>query len=118
MIFSMMVNVEQPAVAGSYGTDGLYVMPSSTTVPMRGNIQPMGDSEILLMPEGDRLKECIVVYSDQKLYAEMETNQRPADVVQYNGNRYKVVKVKDYSQVPIGLKHYRSQAVIIYSAEA
>lgn len=73
----------------------------SDTVPWRGVVQPATPRELERLPEGDRDRESITVYSRDPL----RMGQRPAsdsggpaaDVILWQGQRYEVASVEPWS---------------------
>ena len=65
---------------------------------IEGNLQPVKFSEILQMPEADRTKEWIKIYTTYHLVTaeESDVTGNLADVVLWEGHQYKVMKEKHY----------------------
>ena len=81
---------------GSY-VNGDWVEGTETTVPTEVNIQPLKDSEILLLPESERTKEWYKLYSAEELRTAKEgTGGNGADEFIFNGDRYRVMKARRY----------------------
>jgi hypothetical protein len=115
MIFAIPISIIRQNAAGAYDPNtGKYQTPTTTTIPIRASVQPLGDREVQMMPQGEWEKEYIKIYSDQQLVSSEEAGLEPADVVQYNGKSYKVLKSRDYSKTII--PHFRSVAVVIGTA--
>ena len=96
---------------GSY-VNGDWVEGTETTVPTEVNIQPLKDSEILLLPESERTKEWYKLYSAGELRTAKEgTGGYGADEFIFNGDRYRVMKARRY-QMQI-LDHWKCMAARI-----
>jgi len=64
---------------------------------IEGNVQPVKMNEILQMPEADRTREWIKVYTAESVVtAEEGTDPNLADVLIYHDKRYKAMKQKQY----------------------
>lgn len=77
------------------------------TISREVNVQPLKYHEIMQMPESDRTKEWIVLYSAE----EMNTSQEPvkeADVVLWQGKEFKIMKVRHW-QMGV-LDHWEAHA--------
>lgn len=94
--------------AGSY-VDGEWVEGAETTVTIDVNIQPLKEAELLLLPEADRGRQWWKVYSASEIRMDKQgTSGWAADEFVYQGDRYKVMKVENYSMGI--LNHYRALA--------
>lgn len=93
---------------GSY-VDGEWVEAVATEVVRNVNIQPFKDEELLLLPESDRSREWYKLYCAEDLIADKQgLNGTTADEFTWNGERYKVMKVKRYQMQT--LDHWRATA--------
>lgn len=84
--------------AGEY-VDGEYVEATEELVKIRANIQPsMASYRTQLLPQGDRNKEAITIYSNDWLYTSRSgTNPAlPCDLVVYRGAKWEVVVARPY----------------------
>jgi hypothetical protein len=80
-------------ISNAYG-EAVYAAPTTTTITCIAH--PAGRRELARLPEGDRHKQTIAIYSEATLAHPAGT--RPL-VVRYEGRRYEVVKVADYSVI-------------------
>lgn len=77
---------------------------SEKEISMIGVITPSKPKEIEMIPEGDRVGGEITIHTTRKLYttrsieSETENNQGTSDVIEWQGERYKIYSVNDYSQ--------------------
>ena len=93
---------------GSY-VNGEWVEGTETQVPLEVNIQPFRDEDLLLLPEADRSREWYKIYCANEIRMDKQgTSGWSADEFVYEGDRYKVMKVKHYSMSI--LDHYRATA--------
>ena len=74
-------------------------------------IQPMTPREIEKLPEGERSTEMIKIYTGTELKIAV-VNGLAADIITYNGNKYEVTGVEDWSKIN-GIKHYKVRAMKI-----
>lgn len=76
------------------------------------NIQPLKDSEYLLLPEGYRARDWLKIYSKEALQGPREgPDGQDGDRFTYKGTLYEVVRCKPYSMGV--LDHYKSLAVSV-----
>lgn len=75
-----------PVVAG--------VVQDAPVVKMKtyGSVQPMKGSEVLILPEGERVKKAYKLYTKDELQVANEATKQKADLVEYLGETYEVVK--------------------------
>ena len=89
--------------------NGEWVEGTETQVPLEVNIQPFKDQDLLLLPEADRSREWYKIYCADEIRMDKQgTSGWSADEFVYEGDRYKVMKVKHYSMSI--LDHYRATA--------
>lgn len=67
-----------------------------TRHPAQGNIQPAPGKERELLPEGDRAKASIIIYTPAALLAGQEATK--ADRIYYGGETYRVALVEAWQQ--------------------
>lgn len=97
--------------SGSY-VDGDWVEGSTTEVAVQVNIQPLKPYEILQLPESERTRVWWKVYSADLLRTEKEGSW-DADEFVWKNDRYKIMKVDDWTSGMGILEHVRCQAVRI-----
>lgn len=81
---------------------------SEKEISMIGVIAPSKPKEIEMIPEGDRVGGEITIHTTRKLYTthsienekenEAEQNEGTSDQIEWQGERYKLYQVNDYSQ--------------------
>ncbi len=76
-----------------------------------GSIQALREEELLQLPEGQRNKGAIVIYTEPGLVllSLNETDNIPADIIEFNGQKYEVQIVEDWTYLGIG--HNRTIAI-------
>lgn len=96
---------------GSY-VRGVWVDGPEVEVVVEVNIQPVKPSEVQMMPESDRTREWYKVYSADLLRTKQEgDNGWDADQFEWQGHRYEVMKVQNYSMSI--LDHFKAWAARI-----
>lgn len=102
------ITIYRTALQGSY-VDGEWVAATPVEVVREVNIQPLKDEELMLLPEAERAREWYKLYCAEDLIAAKPgVNGTAADEFIYKGDRYKVMKVKEYSMSI--LNHFRAMA--------
>jgi hypothetical protein len=102
------LTVYRTSAQGTY-VDGEWVEGSAVEVIRDVNIQPLKDEELLLLPEADRSREWYKLYCAEDLIADKPgTAGTIADEFIWNGDRYRVMKVKQYGMGI--LNHFRAMA--------
>lgn len=93
---------------GSY-VEGEWIEGTTVEVPVQVNIQPLKGYEILQLPESERTRVWWKVYSADVLRTEKEGDGGwDADELIWKGDRYKVMKVDDWSSAMQILEHTKS----------
>lgn len=77
---------------------GRWVDGDGVEVEIGANVQPLRFHEILQMPESDRTKEWIKLYTTDQVYTAEESSEagRSADIVIWNGKRFKAMRARRY----------------------
>ncbi len=96
--------------------EGQYTSGGLIEIQMVAAVQPMGAREVMMLPEGDRLKEAIRVFSVQQLLTKDETKSR-SDVIVVDGRTFEVKMVTNHTiyGAKVNLTHYESIAVMMYA---
>ena len=97
---------------GEY-VDRRYVPGMVEPITIKGvNIHPMSDGQKMVLPEADRSKEWLKIYSPVELFYETEgENRRGPDRFEYFGVMYEVMKSRVYRMGR--LDHCKAMAVIL-----
>ena len=81
---------------GAFANEGEWSQ-TATTLDMVGIIHPAKrEDQLAILPEGTRLGNVIVVYSDQELRIDNAQSER-SDVVLWHGNPYRVIAAKHWA---------------------
>ena len=70
---------------------------TTTSASVVGCVQPPGDDEVKLLPEGVRLADCIAFYTNGDVSAGDGASQLP-DILQWQGKSFRVLYKTDWSQ--------------------
>lgn len=96
---------------GEY-VEGDWVNGSITTLSVKCNVQPLKPAEIMLLPESDRTREWLKIYSDSQLRKGQEgIGGWDADEFEWQGYRYRVMK--EYNFAMGVLDHWKAWAARI-----
>jgi hypothetical protein len=93
---SVNVNVTRPGTGGTYVL-GVYQVPVSTTFTIKANIQPADSEDLLKLPELERTKDVIIVFTPTVIKAGNQATQQKADVISWQGYNYEVYRVATYA---------------------
>lgn len=69
---------------------------AATSLPWRGVVLPATPRELERLPEGDRDRETITVYSREPLRVGQRPEGTAADVILWQGQRYEVASVEPW----------------------
>ncbi|MCP4481414.1 MAG: hypothetical protein GY817_01110 [bacterium] len=100
---------------GGYDGNGRYVKGSFSETNIEGSIQPMKERELLNLPEAQRTRGTIKIYTDVELKVVDTENNLQADRIEYNNFFYEVQEVNDYTS--FNIPHYKSIAVKVPANE-
>jgi hypothetical protein len=93
---------------GSY-VNGKWIDGIATSTTIEANVQPTPAKELALLPEADRTKEWITVYSVSEMRTAKEgSGGWTADLIVWKGNNYKVMKSQHWEMGT--LDHYKAMA--------
>jgi len=84
---------------------GKYVAGATNNFDIEAAVIPISGKELVLLPEGERTKEMIVIYSDVELLTVNEKDFKKADRLSWRGKDYEIHKVEDWTKTD--LPHYR-----------
>jgi hypothetical protein len=106
-IFSSPITVIRETKSGSY-VRGIWTPGKASEFEIQATVEPLDGQDLLLIPEGERTKEMIRIYSELELKTADEACARKADVVRYQGKLYEVHKVKTWTQL---IPHFETIAI-------
>lgn len=81
--------VRRASGTGQY-VNGKYQQPTSQTFQIQCSIQKLKPSEVLHLPEGERTKARVKIYTSAELRINDEANQLEADVITINGVDFEI----------------------------
>ena len=106
--------------AGSRGSDGRWVEGSSSDTSITASVQPGDAEDLALLPEGERTRRAIRVYTDTELRTSSPQDGYRSDRLVVSGltgiddGTYQVQHVKPYYAL---LGHHRAIAVRVQEGE-
>lgn len=103
--------VEVTRTVGGSFVKGVWQKGTPTTLHIKANVQPLlKGADLLILPEGDRTKELIKVYTTSPLLQRKEgSTPNEGDLIAWDGKVYEVLKVIAYK---MGLlDHYKAICV-------
>jgi len=80
-----------------YIVKGRYQETPPQEVNIKASIQPVSGKDRMMLPEGIRSKEIIKLYTTFLLQTDNAEGSTKSDVVVYNGCRYDVITVEDWT---------------------
>ena len=89
------IQVERTA-PGSY-VDGIYVEGVASNFYSLMSPQQPTPKQLEILPEGERDRDVMIFISKRPLRTVDDNNAIPADVVLFNGERYRVIQLADWS---------------------
>jgi hypothetical protein len=89
------LTINRPGVGGTYVL-GIYQQPVGTTFQIVANIQPADHEDLMKLPELERSKEVIVLFTPTELKPGNQSAKQNPDTFDYLGNTYEVFKVAVY----------------------
>ena len=96
---------------GSY-VDGEWVEGSESNVDIEANVQPFSDYQYMILPESDRTKQWVWVFTSSEIRTLKEgSGGWAADEFVWNGERYKVMKTQRFQMTV--QDHYEAKCVRI-----
>ena len=91
--------------------NGRFVAGTASCVSIDASIQPVTGKEIQRLPSDRQEMENIKLFTKAPLYVNNTMKQTQADVIEYNGYKYEVHSVMDWTRTD--LNHYESIASLI-----
>uniref|UniRef100_A0A6M3M0V9 Head-tail joining protein n=1 Tax=viral metagenome TaxID=1070528 RepID=A0A6M3M0V9_9ZZZZ len=93
---------------GSRGTDGRFTRGAATVSTIQATVQPMNGKELSTLPEGDRTRRGIKLYTTTQLLTADQDAKRLSDRIIYQTETF---EVRHVDQQPRVIPHYRAYAV-------
>lgn len=94
--------------AGSY-VDGVWVNGIETSRTIKASVQPATHEQLLNLPEAQRTKSTLAIFTTEALNTVNLSNKISADRIEYNGETYEVQQVSPWVHRKLG--HYEVLAV-------
>lgn len=92
--------------------DGHYIEGVESLFEIIASIQPLSSYEMLQLPEGQRTKEAVKVYTPTGLRQTIESQQVKGDRISYKGRLYEVQKVSTWETFT-DIPHFKAVAVMV-----
>lgn len=90
---------------------GVWVPGSTSVVPTELHWQPLSGKDLLNLPENQRSKKAIRIFSEELIQGMDELSRTPADIVSIGSTNYEIQNVKFYD---VGVcDHYEAVGVEI-----
>lgn len=103
----------QSSPVGSY-VDGIWVEPVRTSMTVIASVQPLTAKEVMLLPEGDRQKEALKLYSTYRFKTQKDGTMETSDYVVIDGRTYMVVACTDFAvHSSLNIRYYRGDCVSV-----
>jgi hypothetical protein len=98
---------------GSYVNGHWQPAGTWTEFDIVASIQPLRGKEMELLPEGERSKEMVRIYTKSGLRQTIEQQDVKGDLVSYKGRQYEVKSVEEWEFSWDGLAHFKAIAVLV-----
>ena len=118
MSVSLIARFGRPVIVQSSGVgsyvDGIWVEPVRTNMTVIASVQPMTPKEVLLLPEGDRQKETLKLYSTYQFKTQKDGSMQTSDYVVIDGRTYMVIACTDFAvHSSLNIRYYRADCVSV-----
>lgn len=99
--------------SGIYDDRGQFVPGRKSTKEITCSVQPLPTDELMKLPEGQRNKDAIKIYSTVPINVTKVKDGKSSDVVIVDGKRFEVFAVTDFMQVggTMKLRYYRADCI-------
>jgi hypothetical protein len=104
----MFEEVTLTSWAAGTRTAGRWTDGASSTATIRASVQPAGPRDLLHLPEGDRTKGAVKIYTDSELSEGDESLALVPDELTWNGEQWQVQKVWRHA---LGIGHHKGLAL-------
>lgn len=88
---------------------GVYQPGDTTELEIPASVQPMKPNERLLLPEGQRTKEVVKIFTVERLCTTDERGGTKADIITSKGRLFEIAGVDDWTKTD--LPHFMSIGV-------
>jgi hypothetical protein len=82
---------------GQFAPDG-WQPNAPTFISAYGAVRNVSGKEISMLPEADRVHEAVTVRTTTQLFVTNEDNDQVSDVLQWQGAKYRLLNVRNYSE--------------------
>lgn len=105
LLLNETIKINREGSSGTY-VKGHRASASDTVTTIKANVQPLGGSELLQLPESDRLREPL------RFYTAVELKENDLVTRAINGREYEIQRLGNWS-VFRGLKHYKATGLLV-----
>lgn len=95
--FALTASLYIERFSGGTWADGRWVEEQPTLVAVTANVQPAGGRQKMALPEGDREKDAITVWSNSAIRPVQRAEGKPGDNVLWNSETWETVSLNDWS---------------------
>ena len=95
------------ATAGGH-IKGTYFPGTTSNITIEANWQPLSGDELLNLPENQRTRRSLMIYSEDEIRGENQVSNIPADIITVDSKNYEIQSVKYYKEL---CEHYEAVAV-------
>ena len=88
--FASPYTYARPNPQGTTAAGGAAPMTWAAKAPFSASIQPLSGRELMILPEGERTRERIKIYSETVLQVADQVRGTKGDLVQYNNRNWEV----------------------------
>lgn len=92
---SVQITILRASGAGQW-VNGYFQKGLEETLVVEANVQPMRGHELIVLPEADRTKETIKVYTRDRLNTVQDVGQKQADVIIWEGKKFRAIQTQTY----------------------
>lgn len=77
--------------------DGEWIPGETSEITIQANVQPFSDYQVMILPESDRTKNWVWVFSASNMFQKKEGSvAREGDKFQWNGEWYEIMKTQTF----------------------
>ena len=111
--------VTRTRTTGTRNTSGRWTPGTPTTAPVLASVQPAGGKDLQRLPEGQRKRDAIAVWTESELIVadQYGTARQQSDRITYKGVVYECQHV-EYFDAETTVPHYYAVAVRLDEADA
>ncbi len=110
--FGRTIQIERQ-LPGRYDDKGVWLPGSVSTFDIIASVQHLDTDDLLRLPENQRSKEMIKIFTDVEIFTTSVQSQTTSDIVIIDGYRYEVSKTHDFKQhKALTIRYFRADCVL------